>query len=135
LRAKRKTILLGLLSQMTGRREGDELVISCRHKMVLERLREEDRWPVLVEAVEEAAGTRLGIRLESGNQEAAAGPFAGEPLRKKALSDPLVAEVLREFDGASVVEVRPAPAGSGADEERDAAEPEPVDEEREEGGG
>ena len=114
LGAKKKTVLLGLLSQMKGRREGDEVVISSPHQFVLDRLREEDKWPILLQAILEVAGKKLEVRLSvSGEKKSPdAADVAGEEdrARRKALSDPLLAEVLREFEGATVLEVRPAPA-------------------------
>lgn len=114
LGAKKKTVLLGLLSQMKGRREGDEVVISSPHQFVLDRLREEDKWPILLQAILEVAGKKLEVRLSvSGEKKSPdAAVVAGEEdrARRKALSDPLLAEVLREFEGATVLEVRPAPA-------------------------
>ncbi|MBM2829162.1 MAG: polymerase subunit gamma/tau, partial [Actinobacteria bacterium] len=112
LGAKKKTVLLGLLSQMKGRREGDEVVISSPHQFVLDRLREEDKWPVLLQAVSEVAGKKLEVRLSvSAEKKSPDAAVAGEEdrARRKALSDPLLAEVLRVFEGATVLEVRPAP--------------------------
>ena len=114
LGAKKKTVLLGLLSQMKGRREGDEVVISSPHQFVLDRLREEDKWPILLQAILEVAGKKLEVRLsvsgEKKSPDAAAVAGEEDRARRKALSDPLLAEVLREFEGATVLEVRPAPA-------------------------
>jgi DNA polymerase-3 subunit gamma/tau len=118
LGAKKKTVLLlGLLSQMKGRREGDELVIASPHQFVLDRLREEDKWPVLLQAVAEVAGKKLEVRLVvSGEKKSpeAGGAVGKEEDRpeKRALSDPLLTEVLREFEGATILEVRPAPGGA-----------------------
>jgi DNA polymerase-3 subunit gamma/tau len=117
LGAKKKTVLLlGLLSQMKGRREGDDLVIASPHQFVLDRLREEDKWPVLLQAIAEVAGKKLEVRLVvSGEKKSpeAGGAVGKEEDRpeKKALSDPLLTEVLREFEGATILEVRPAPGG------------------------
>lgn len=125
LRGKRKTILVGLLSQMTGQREGEELVIRCPHELVLERLRDEDKWPVLLSAVEEAAGKKLAVRLECSEKKsppAEVGPAEEEETRRKALADPLLAEVLREFEGASLVEVRAAPGKTASVAEADLPE-------------
>jgi hypothetical protein len=113
LGAKKKTVLLSLLSQMKGRREGDTLIISSPHQFVLDRLREEDKWPVLLQAVAEVAGKKIEVRLSvSGEkkslEEGAAGKEEDRP-EKRALSDPLLTEILREFEGATVLEIRPAP--------------------------
>jgi DNA polymerase-3 subunit gamma/tau len=116
LSAKRKTVLLSLLSQMKGHREGEALVITCQHQFVLDRLREEDKWPVLVQAASEAAGRKLEVRLSVSDEKKS--PESDGALReeahreRRALSDPLLVEVLREFDGATLLEVRPSPAGA-----------------------
>jgi hypothetical protein len=120
LGAKKKTVLLGLLSQMKGRREGSALVVSCPHQFVLDRLKEEDKWPVLLQAVAEVAGEKVEVRLSvSGEKKSpdreAAGKEEDRP-EKRALSDPLLTEVLREFEGATVLEIRPAPASEPAPE-------------------
>ena len=138
LGAKKKAVLLGLLSQMKGRREGDELVISSPHQFVLDRLKEEDKWPVLLQAVSEVAGKRLEVRLsvsgEKKSPETAAVAGEEERARKSALSDPLLAEVLREFEGATVLEVRPAPRKKTlpqtAEPEPDAEDPAPSESEQ-----
>jgi DNA polymerase III gamma/tau subunit len=113
LGAKKKTVLLGLLSQMKGRREGDGLTISSPHQFVLDRLREEDKWPVLLQAVAEVSGKKIEVRLSvSGEKKSPERGEAGKEEdrpEKRALSDPLLTEVLREFEGATVLEIRPAP--------------------------
>jgi DNA polymerase-3 subunit gamma/tau len=120
LGAKKKTVLLGLLSQMKGRRDGEALVIFSPHQFVLDRLREDDKWPVLVQAVTEVAGRKLDVRLsvsgEKKSLEGAAPAKEEDRPEKRALSDPLLTEVLREFEGATVLEVRPAPARQPAGE-------------------
>jgi len=114
LGAKKKTVLLSLLSQMKGWVEGDALIISSPHQFVLDRLREEDKWPVLMQAVSEAAGRKLEIRLSASSAEkkspepGAVGKVESRT-EKRALSDPLLTEFLREFEGATVLEIRPAP--------------------------
>ncbi|HZW35610.1 MAG TPA: DNA polymerase III subunit gamma/tau, partial [Candidatus Deferrimicrobiaceae bacterium] len=131
LGAKKKTVLLlGLLSQMKGRREGDELVIASPHQFVLDRLREEDKWPVLLQAVAEVAGKKLEVRLVVSGEKKS--PEADKTVRKeedrpekRALSDPMLTEVLREFEGATILEVRPAPGGAIPPGAAGAEEPEP----------
>jgi DNA polymerase-3 subunit gamma/tau len=140
LGAKKKTVLLlGLLSQMKGRREGDELVITSPHQFVLDRLREEDKWPVLLQAVAEVAGKKLEVRLTvSGEKKSPdAGPVGKEEDRpeKRALSDPLLTEVLREFEGATVLEIRRAPGKEAASEGPATEEPAPAAPEEEAEGG
>jgi DNA polymerase-3 subunit gamma/tau len=113
LEEKRKTLLLALLHQMRGGLEGDEMVIACPHQMQLDRLREEDKWPVLVQAVEEVVGRKIPIRLVTDPEKKSPviegpGNRTNSP-EKKALADPLLAEILREFEGATVLEIRPAP--------------------------
>jgi DNA polymerase III gamma/tau subunit len=129
LGAKRKTVLLGLLSQMKGRREGSAVVISCPHQFVLDRLREEDKWPVLLQAVAEVAGENIEVRLSvSGEKKSpdreAAGNEEDRP-EKRALSDPLLTEVLREFEGATVLEIKPAPASVPVPERAEGEEDSP----------
>jgi len=138
INAKKKTVLYSLLSQMKGRRDGDEIVISSPHQFVLDRLREEDKWPVLLQAVSEVAGKKLEVRLsvsaEKKSPDAGAVAGAEDKVRRKALSDPLLAEVLRVFDGATVVEVRPAPGKKippeAAEPEADAEDPAPSEPEQ-----
>jgi len=113
LEEKKKPLLVALLHQMRGRLEGGEMVITCPHQMQLERLREEDKWPVLVKAVEEVVGSSTPIRLLAEPEKkspAGDGPVGAKSNPEKmALADPLLAEVLREFEGATVLEVRAAP--------------------------
>ncbi len=113
LEEKKKTLLVALLHQMRGGLEGDEMVISCPHQMQLDRLREEDKWPVLMQAVEEVVGRKVSIRLVADPEKKspasdAPGDRTSSP-EKEALADPMLAEVLREFEGATVLEIRPAP--------------------------
>ncbi len=115
LEGKKKPLIVGLLHQMRGRLEGDELVIACPHQMQLDRLREDDKWPVLLQAIEEAAGRKLPVKLVVSAEKKSLegqGPVARAPERpdRRALDDPLLAEILREFDGATVVEVKSSAA-------------------------
>ena len=140
LGSKKKTVLLlGLLSQMKGRREGDELVITSPHQFVLDRLREEDKWPVLLQAVAEVAGKKLEVRLtvsgEKKSPEAGAVGKEEDRPEKRALSDPLLTEVLREFEGSTVLEIRRAPGKEAASEGPAAEEPVPAAPEEETEGG
>ncbi len=127
LGAKKKTVLLGLLSQMKGRMDGGELVISSPHQFVLDRLREEDKWPVLMQAVSEVSGKRIEVRLSVSGEKKSPEPGAagkeGSLTEKRALSDPLLAEFLREFEGATVLEVRPAPRREPAPVPSEPSEP------------
>jgi hypothetical protein len=113
LEGKKKALLVGLLSQMEGEVRDGELVISCGHGMVLERLREKDKWPLLLSAVEEAAGRPVPVRLSVSAEKKSPGsdpvalPDAG--LERRALSEPLVLAVLREFEGATLLKVQPSP--------------------------
>lgn len=110
LEARKKIILVGLVSSLKGHREGDELVIEGTEFLV-GRLREEDKWAVLMQAVEEAAGAKIPVRLQVEGEKKS--PESGEvipgakPLDQKAFEDPLVQEFLREFDG-TLLEVRPS---------------------------
>ncbi|MBI5903998.1 MAG: DNA polymerase III subunit gamma/tau [Deltaproteobacteria bacterium] len=113
---KRKAVLVSLLSQMEGEFRDGELVISCGHEMLLERLKEPDKWPHLLAALEEAAGRPVAVRLsasaEKKSPESGAVAAADDELERKALSEPLVLEVLRAFEGATLVKVLPSP-GAG----------------------
>ena len=129
LEEKRKPLLVALLHQMRGRLEGDEMVIACPHQMQLDRLREEDKWPVLVQAVEEVVGRKVPVRLVAEPEKKSPAPEessgGGSGPEKKALSDPLLAEVLREFEGAAVLEVRPAPRRAPIPQPAEAEDREP----------
>ncbi len=136
LGAKKKTVLLSLLSQMKGWMEGDALIISSPHQFVLDRLREEDKWPVLLQAVSEAAGKKLEVRLSasSGGKKSPESGAVGKVesrTEKRALSDPLLTEFLREFEGATVLEVRPAPRREPVPGAAEAGEPAPDEPEEE----
>jgi DNA polymerase III subunit gamma/tau len=114
IEGKKKAVLMSLLSQMAGEVEGGELVISCGHEMLLERLKEADKWPVLLSAVEEAAGAPLPVRLAVSTEKKSPEPDAvtnsEDALERKALSEPIVLEVLRAFEGATLLRVVPCPA-------------------------
>ena len=135
LEGKRKPLLMALLLQMRGRLEGDELVIACPHQMQLDRLREADKWPVLVQAVEEVVGRKIPIRLVAESEKKSPGSDRpgsdGSGLKRKALADPMIAEVLREFEGATILEIRPAPAGTPPQEDDADRDPGEVGEEEE----
>jgi DNA polymerase III subunit gamma/tau len=111
---EKKRFLMGLLSQMRGWRDGDVLVISCPYEKLFDRLREPDTWPVLLQAIEEIAGKRLEVAFRAGPEkktpESDPGERDGGDLERKALEDPLLVEVMKEFDGAAILSVRPAPA-------------------------
>jgi len=118
LEGKKKTLLVGLLSQMEGEVRGGELVISCGHEMVLDRLKEKDKWPLLLGALEEVAGKPVPVRLSvSAEKKSPGSDDVATPdaeLERKALSEPLVLAVLREFEGATLLRVQPSPpAGPG----------------------
>jgi len=137
--AKKKTVLLSLLSQMKGRREGDTLIISSPHQFVLDRLREEDKWPVLLQAVAEVAGKKIEVRLsvsgEKKSLERGAVWKEEDRPEKRALSDPLLTEVLREFEGATVLEIRPAPGREPLPEGPEPEETAPAEPDEEAEGG
>ncbi|HSL98541.1 MAG TPA: hypothetical protein VK944_00215, partial [Candidatus Limnocylindria bacterium] len=129
LEEKKKPLLVALLHQMRGRLEGGEMIIACPHQMQLDRLREDDKWPALVQAVEEVVGSKIPIRLLAEPEKKS--PPADEPgggksnPEKQALADPLLAEVLREFEGATLLEVRSAPRRTQISEEADAGDQDP----------
>ncbi|MGB7629697.1 MAG: DNA polymerase III subunit gamma/tau [Candidatus Deferrimicrobium sp.] len=132
LEGKKKTVLLGLLSQMRGELLEGEFVITCGHEMMLDRLKEKDKWQPLLTALEEAAGRVVPVRLSVSTGKKSPEPDAVAPgdvgLERKALEEPVVLEILRTFEGSMLLKVQPAPPvevprnGTAADE--DAGEPE-----------
>ncbi|HEU4949554.1 MAG TPA: DNA polymerase III subunit gamma/tau [Candidatus Deferrimicrobiaceae bacterium] len=132
LEGKKKTVLLGLLSQMRGELREDEFVITCGHEMMLDRLKEKDKWQPLLAAIEEAAGRAVPVRLSVATEKKSPEPdtvaVADAGLERKALDEPMVLETLRTFEGSMLVKVQPAPAievpRAGAAAGEDAGEPE-----------
>ena len=132
LEGKKKTVLLGLLSQMRGELREGEFVITCGHEMMLDRLKEKDKWEPLLAALEEAAGRAVPVRLSVSTEKKSPEPDGVAPgdagLERKALEEPAVLEILRTFEGSMLVKVQPAPPvevprnEAAADE--DAVEPE-----------
>jgi DNA polymerase-3 subunit gamma/tau len=132
LEGKKKTVLLGLLSQMRGELREGEFVITCGHEMMLDRLKEKDKWQPLLASLEEAAGRAVPVRLSVSTEKKSPEPEAVAPgdagLERKALEEPTVLEILRTFEGSMLVKVQPAasveipPHCVAADE--DAGEPE-----------
>ncbi len=110
---KRKAVLVSLLSQMEGEVRDGELVISCGHEVLLERLKEPDKWPHLLSALEEAAGRAVPVRLSVSTEKKSPEPDGIAPgdvgLERKALEEPVVLEILRTFEGSMLVKVLPAP--------------------------
>jgi hypothetical protein len=110
---KRKAVLVSLLSQMEGEVRDGELVISCCHEVLLERLKEPDKWPHLLSALEEAAGRAVPVRLSVSTEKKSPEPDEVAPgdvgLERKALEEPAVLEILRTFEGSVLVKVQPAP--------------------------
>ncbi|GAB4241777.1 MAG: hypothetical protein OHK0028_20390 [Deltaproteobacteria bacterium] len=140
LEGRKKTVLLGLLSQMRGGMEGDEFVVTCDHGIMLDRLKEKDKWDPFVAALEEAAGRAVPVRLAASAEKKSPEPDAvaspGPNLERKALEEPAVLEVLRTFEGSMLVKVLPAPpadaspAETGAEEESgEPGIPDPAEEE------
>jgi hypothetical protein len=113
LEGKKKTVLLGLLSQMRGEMQADEFVVTCGHEMMLDRLKEKDKWQPLLAALEEAAGRAVPVRLSVSTEKKSPEPDAVAPgdagLERKALEEPAVLEILRTFEGSVLVKVQPAP--------------------------
>jgi DNA polymerase III gamma/tau subunit len=139
LEGKKKTVLLGLLSQMRGELREGEFVITCGHEMMLDRLKEKDKWQPLLTALEEAAGRAVPVRLSVPTEKKSPEPDGVAPgdvgLERKALEEPAVLEILRTFEGSMLVKVQPAPPvevprnGAAADEDAVEAEiPEQVEE-------
>ena len=113
LEGKKKTVLLGLLSQMQGELREGEFVITCGHEMMLDRLKEKDKWQPLLAALEEAAGRAVPVRLSVSTEKKSPEPDGVAPgdvgLERKALEEPAVLEILRTFEGSMLVKVQPAP--------------------------
>jgi DNA polymerase-3 subunit gamma/tau len=139
LEGRKKTVLLGLLSQMRGELQGDEFVVTCGHEMMLDRLKEKDKWEPLLTALEEAAGRPVPVRLSVSTEKKSPDPDGVAPgdvgLERKALEEPVVLEILRTFEGSMLVKVQPAPPvedprnEAAADEDAGEPEfPEPVEE-------
>ncbi|MHB1013398.1 MAG: DNA polymerase III subunit gamma/tau [Desulfobacteria bacterium] len=139
LEGKRKTVLLGLLAQMRGELREGEFVITCGLQMMLDRLKEKDKWEPLLAALEEAAGRAVPVRLSVSTEKKSPEPDGVAPedagLERKALEEPAVLEILRTFEGSMLVKVQPAPPaevpGNGAAAAEEAGEPEipePVEE-------
>ncbi|MHB1039334.1 MAG: DNA polymerase III subunit gamma/tau [Desulfobacteria bacterium] len=132
LEGKKKTVLLGLLSQMRGELREGEFVITCGHEMMLDRLKEKDKWQPLLAALEEAAGRAVPVRLSVTTEKKSPEPegvaTADVGLERKALEDPVVLEILRAFEGSMLVKVQPAPSvevpGSGVAADEDTGDPE-----------
>ena len=113
LEGKKKTVLLGLLSQMRGELLEDGFVITCGHEMMLDRLKEKDKWQPLLAALEEAAGRAVPVRLAVSTEKKSPEPDAVAPgdagLERRALEEPAILEILRTFEGSMLVKVQPAP--------------------------
>jgi len=113
LEGRKKTVLLGLLSQMRGELREGEFVITCGHEMMLDRLKEKDKWQPLLAALEEAAGRAVPVRLSVSTEKKSPEPdavAAGDAgLERRALEEPTVLEILRTFEGSMLVKVQPAP--------------------------
>ena len=131
LEGRKKTVLLGLLSQMQGELREGEFVIRCGHEMMLDRLKEKDKWQPLLAALEEAAGRVVPVRLSVSTEKKSPEPDGVAPgdagLERKALEEPTVLEILRTFEGSMLVKVQPAPpvdAPRNAAADEDAGEPE-----------
>ena len=139
LEGKKKTVLLGLLSQMRGELREGEFVVTCGHEMMLDRLKDKDKWEPLLTALEEAAGRAVPVRLSVSTEKKTPEPDGVAPgdvgLERKALEEPIVLEILRTFEGSMLVKVQPAPPVEvprnevAADEDAGEPEfPEPVEE-------
>jgi hypothetical protein len=116
---------------MQGELREGEFVISCGHEMMLDRLKEKDKWQPLLAALEEAAGRPVPVRLSVSTEKKSPEPDGVAPgdagLERKALEEPTVLEILRTFEGSMLVKVQPAPpvdAPRNAASDEDSGEPE-----------
>jgi DNA polymerase-3 subunit gamma/tau len=109
LEAKKKVVLVGLLSSLKGHREDDILRIEGPEALI-SMVRDADKLALLEAAAGEVAGSKLTLRFEAEgekkNDEAVALTPPAKRLEQKAFEDPGVQEYLREFDG-NIVEVKP----------------------------
>ena len=114
IEGKRKAVLTGLLPYLEGKLQGDEFVISCGNEVFIERLKEPDKWDLVLSAVEEALRRPVSVRIEASAEKKSRTPEAEvkqhESLEQKALSDPMVLEALRVFDGVLVKVIPPSEA-------------------------
>lgn len=113
--AKGKVLLTSLINDMDGRLDGDTLFVSSPFPALLEKLMA-DHGPVLQATAAELAGRKIALAADDGGDKkkseqsvAAESRETKDALYKKALSDPLVIEVLAAFGDANVVSVKPPP--------------------------
>jgi len=131
LEGKKKTVLIGLLTQMRGELREGEFVVTCGQEIMFERLKEKDKWEPFLAALKEAAGRDVSVRLSVSTEKKSPEPDVVAPenvgLERKALEEPVVLEILRTFEGSMLVKVQPAPPieipRDGASADEDAGEP------------
>jgi len=111
IEGKRKVVLTGLLPYLEGELRGDEFVVYCSNEVFIERLKEPDKWSIVLSAVEEAASRPVTVRLEASAEKKSPRPDVDAEreatLERQALSDNVVLEAFRVFPEARLVKVIP----------------------------
>jgi len=106
IEGKRKVVLTGLLPYLEGELRENEFVVCCSNEVFLERLKEPDKWGIVISAVEEALNRPVSVRLEMSAEKKSPEPDLEvereATLEQQALSDPVVLEALQIFDGVLV---------------------------------
>jgi len=105
----KKLVLYGLLENMQGELDGDTLVISSNQEKLLDRLKEEDKWNIIVNVARELAGKQVKIELKVDAAESDGGMRGGdstEDLERRVLDNPRVLEILKKIPGSRVTAIR-----------------------------
>ncbi|MCL2102507.1 MAG: DNA polymerase III subunit gamma/tau [Syntrophorhabdaceae bacterium] len=125
IEGKRKAVLTGLLPYLEGELRENEFIVYCGNEVFLERLKEPDKWNVILSAVEETLKRSIPVRLEMSAEKKSREPDADveqeATLERQALSDPVVLEALQVFEGARLVKIIPLRAAKPAAETLDVA--------------
>ncbi|MCL1926205.1 MAG: DNA polymerase III subunit gamma/tau [Syntrophorhabdaceae bacterium] len=116
IEGKRKVVLTGLLPHLSGEMREDEFVVYCGNEVFIERLKEPDKWSIVLSAVEEALNRPVPVRLEMSAEKKSPEHDVGvkreEILERQILSDPVVLEALRVFNGAMLAKIIPLSAAT-----------------------
>jgi DNA polymerase III gamma/tau subunit len=120
---KRKAVLSGLLTHMEGELREDRFVVFCS-EVFIERIKEPDKWNIVLSAIEEAVGRPVSVSLEVSaekkSRETEVSHESWESLEQRASSDPVVIETLRVFD-ATLARVIPLSADAKAKAAKEAS--------------
>ncbi|RMG57015.1 MAG: DNA polymerase III subunit gamma/tau [Deltaproteobacteria bacterium] len=126
--SKKKLVLYGLLENFRGELSGETLKIYAPGEALVNRLKEDDKWNMMEEAVREIAGKQLKIQvlIDDGAEEPSDEEMEPqEDLERKVHSNRKVLEILSSIPGSRVVSVRkrgpdetaPQPAAANPGEE------------------